>query len=119
MEKNKNNPIIKEGDLYKVINTFGKTFELYYGYYEEQDRYGKYNEPIEIYPDFRKNPIYTDDGLPFVTAMQDTCEHYIKIKDTTDRCIDCKYYQKGEELFGLCKCKARYKKNYKDKGEKL
>ena len=32
------------------------------------------------------------------------------VKDTTDRCIDCKFYQKGEELFGLCKCKARYKK---------
>ena len=33
--------------------------------------------------------------------------YYKKIKDTTDRCIDCKYFLKGEELFGLCKCKAR------------
>lgn len=109
MEKTKDNRIIKEGDLYKVIKTFGKTFELYYGYYEEQDRYGKYNEPVEIYPDFIKNPLYTDDGIPFVTAIQEVCEYYKKINDTTDRCIDCYYYQKGEELFGLCKCKERYK----------
>ena len=53
---------------------------------------------------------HTDDGIPFVTAFQETCKHYKKVKDTTDRCIDCKFYQKGEELFGLCKCKARCKK---------
>lgn len=100
----------KEGDLYKVITLFGRRFELYYGYYEEIDRYSTYNEPTEIYPNFIKNPVYTDDGIPFVTAFQETCKHYKKVKDTTDRCIDCKFYQKGEELFGLCKCKARCKK---------
>ena len=106
----KNNQVIKEGDLYKVITIYGKTFELYYGYYEEKDRYSKYNEPIEIYPDFIKNPVNTDEGIPFVTAFQEKCKHFLKVKDTTDRCIDCKFYQKGEELFGLCKCKTRYKK---------
>ena len=40
-----NNQVIKERDLYKVITIYGKTFELYYGYYEEKDRYSKYNEP--------------------------------------------------------------------------
>ena len=110
MIKKQKNLVIKEGDLYKVINVFGRTFELYYGYYEEKDRHSKYNEPIEIYPDLVKNPVYTDDGIPFVTAIQQTCKHFKKIKDTTDRCIDCKFFQRGEELFGLCKCKARYKK---------
>lgn len=100
----------KEGDLYKVITLFGKKFELYYGYYEEIDRYSVYNQPTEIYPNFIKNPVYTADGIPFVTAHQETCNHYKKVKDTTDRCIDCKFYQRGEELIGLCKCKARYKK---------
>ena len=68
----------KEGDLYKVIKAFGKTFEIYYGYYEESDRYSKYSEPIEIYTDFIKNPLYTNEGVPFVTAIQNTCEHYKK-----------------------------------------
>ena len=86
MDKRK---IPKEGDLYKEIKTFGKTFTLYYGYYEEQDRYSKYAKVVEIYPDFRENPVFTDEGFPFVTAIQLPCEYYKKIKDTTDRCIDC------------------------------
>ena len=36
----------KEGDLYKVVNTYGRTFELRYGYYGECDR--KY-DPDVIY----------------------------------------------------------------------
>ena len=44
----KNNQVIKEGDLYKVITIYGKTFELYYGYYEEKDRYSKYNERSKL-----------------------------------------------------------------------
>ena len=31
----------KEGELYRVVRAFGKTFEIYYGYYEESDRYGR------------------------------------------------------------------------------
>ncbi len=104
----------KEGDLYKVITVFGQTFELYYGYYDEKDRYSKYGNVMEIYPNFIEKPIYTDEGLPFVTAIQEVCEHYKKVRDTTNRCIDCMYYQKGEELFGLCMCKARIKNNIMD-----
>lgn len=102
----------KEGDLYKIITIFGKTFEIYYGYYEESDRYSKYSEPIEVYPDFIKNPEYTKEGTPFVTAIQNPCEYYEKINDTTDKCVDCKYFEKGEEMFGFCKCKARNKNKH-------
>ena len=101
----------KEGDLYKTINVFGKSFKLYYGYYDERDRYSKYGKLMEIYPDFINNPIYTDDGYPFVTAIQKVCENYTQIKDTTNRCVDCIHYQKGVELFGLCMCKERIKNN--------
>ena len=87
-----------------MIITFGKSFALYYGYYEDSDRYSKYAEPTEIYPDFIKTPIFTDDGYPFVTAIQNPCNHYEKTRDTTDKCVDCKYFQKGEELFGICSC---------------
>lgn len=102
-------PEHQEGDLYKVITTFGKTFSLYYGYYEEIDRHSKYAEPTEIYPDFREQPVYTDDGYPFVTAIQPTCPLYEKERDTTDTCADCKHFARGEELFGICTCQKNRK----------
>ena len=45
---------INEGRLFKRIELLGKVFEIYYGYYEEKDRKGQYNESIPIYPDFKK-----------------------------------------------------------------
>ena len=100
-------PEHKEGDLYKIITVHGRKFEIYYGYYEESDRYSKYPDPIEVFPDFIKNPVYTDDGIPFVSAIQDTCKYYEKIKDTTDKCADCVHFDQAEELIGICKCKQR------------
>jgi hypothetical protein len=66
----------KEGDLYKVVVTFGKSFELRYGFYEERDRQSPLCEPAIIYPDFIKEPLYTENGEPFVTMIQDACVHY-------------------------------------------
>ena len=98
-----NSEFHKEGDLYKIINTFGKTFELRYGYYGECDR--KY-EPDVIYPDFVKDPVYTDNGEPFVTMVQDACKSYRgeakRTPDTT--CCECKYFQQGEDWIGICTC---------------
>ena len=93
----------KEGDLYKVVNTYGRTFELRYGYYGECDR--KY-EPNVIYPDFIKEPLYTDNGEPFVTMVQDTCKSYSgKAKRTSDTtCCECKYFHSGEDWIGICTC---------------
>ena len=93
----------KEGDLYKIITTYGKTFELRYGYYGECDR--RY-EPDVIYPDFIKEPLYTENGEPFVTMIQDVCKSYRgeakRTPDTT--CCECKYFQRGEDWIGLCSC---------------
>ena len=101
----------KEGELYKVVTTFGKTFELRYGYYQECDRQSPLCDPVVIYPDFTKEPVYTDDGTPFVTMMQDACRSYKgdakRTVDTT--CADCKYFERGEEWFGVCRCKQRKK----------
>ena len=93
----------KEGDLYKVITTHGLTFELRYGYYGECDR--KY-EPNVIYPDFLKEPVYTDSGEPFVTMVQDACKSYKgQAKRTPDTsCAECKYFQHGEDWIGVCTC---------------
>ena len=95
-----------EGELYKVVTTFGKTFELRYGYYGECDR--KY-DPDVIYPDFIQDPVYTDDGTPFVTMMQDVCECYRgNAKRTPDTaCAECKYFQRGEDWIGICLCQKK------------
>ena len=42
----------RDGDIYKVIKISNQEFTIKYGYYEEQDRYSKYDEPIPIFPDF-------------------------------------------------------------------
>lgn len=102
----------KEGDLYKVINIFGKTFELRYGYYSESDRMCEYNEVIPIYPDFIKVPVYTSEGYPFVTQMQDVCKHF-EGESESDDCFGCIHYHHGEDLLGICKCnKNKQKSNF-------
>lgn len=101
----------KEGDLYRVVTTFGKTFELRYGYYDEKDRQSDLCEPAVIYPDFAEHPTFTEQGEPFVTLMQDACDRY---KGSTSRtpdtvCADCKYLARGEEWFGICTCPSNRK----------
>ena len=104
LSQQKNIP--KEGNVYKVITTFGKTFELKYGYYEECDRQSPLCRPVVIYPDFIKEPVYTDSGEPFVTMVQDACKSYMgetkRTPDTT--CAECKYFERGEDWIGICKC---------------
>ena len=96
----------EEGELYKVVTTFGKTFELRYGYYQECDRQSPLCGPVVIYPDFVKDPVYTDNGEPFVTMVQDICKNYRgeskRTSDTT--CCECKYFHSGEDWIGICTC---------------
>ncbi|MBE6917091.1 MAG: hypothetical protein E7470_04190 [Ruminococcaceae bacterium] len=96
--------IPKEGDLYKIIQCHGRTFEIRYGFYDELDRLHEYAEPIEIYPDFIKEPQHTDDGTPFTTAIQAPCAHFIGRKDENSTCEDCIFYRRCEELLGICTC---------------
>ena len=94
----------KEGELFKVIPLGGRTFEIKYGYYEDYER--KYGEPIPIYPDFVKEPCFADDGKPFVTQMQDACEHAKSdIRDSF--CVECKHFSHGDELIGFCNHRKR------------
>ena len=100
-------PSHREGDLYKVIELHGKSFEIRYGYYEEIDR--DY-EPVPIYPDFIKEPVYTDRGEPFVTLMQDPCESYEPSGRCSDRdCGTCVHIARGHDLIGICKCEKNKK----------
>ena len=94
----------KEGDLYKEVTISDKTFRLLYGYYESFERESPFNDPIPIYPDFIKEPHYTAEGIPIATAMQNVCEFYNGKNDEDSSCSDCVFFQKYEELFGLCNC---------------
>ena len=97
---------IREGMLFKRLSVFGCEFEIYYGYYDARDRLGKYNDPIPIYPDFHATPVYTKEGFPLATEMQDICPHYSG-PSHCDSCYGCRHYRRGEELIGLCLCPAR------------
>lgn len=92
---------IREGELYKRLELFGRAFELYYGYYEDYER--ERGEPVPIYPDFQKSPEYTPDGYPFVTQMQGLCSRG-ESRFSDGCCIDCGYYRHGEDLIGICVC---------------
>lgn len=100
----------KEGDLYRVVTTFGRTFELRYGYYDERERN---RSPDIIYPDFVREPLYTDEGEPFVTMMQDACENFAgKTRRTDDTlCLECQHFRRGEEWFGICTCPKNERTN--------
>ncbi len=97
-------PTPKEGELYKEVTISGKTFRLIYGYYESFERESPFNEPIPIYPDFIKDPHYTPQGLPIVTAMQNVCEFYHGKNDEDSSCSECSFFQTSEDLFGFCHC---------------
>lgn len=98
-------PVVpKEGDLYKILHIHGQRFELAYGYYEACERENPAIDPMPIYPDFIKNPRFTNEGYPFVTKMQDTCAHYDGKRSCFSECAECYYYSHGDDLLGVCVC---------------
>ena len=97
---------IKEGDLYKIVKVKDRTFEIYYGYYDEKERHSRYGELIPIYPDLINRPVYTESGEPCVTGMQDACEHYVG-KNREDGCHGCGHYENHDDLMGICSCEKR------------
>lgn len=90
----------KDGDLYKQVDAFGKSFEIRYGYYEEFEKDS--GEPIPIYPNFLKHPVYTDDGYPFVTAIQDACEYAETDDIGFGLCSECRFFDEGDDFIGIC-----------------
>ena len=102
----------KEGDLYRIVTAFGRSFELRFGFYDERDRQSPLCEPAVLYPDFLKAPVFTRRGEPFATVMQDACDFYKgappKTPDTT--CAECRYFKEGEEWFGICTCPKNRKR---------
>ena len=97
----------KEGDLYKVISIGGKEFKIFYGYYSEKDRF--LETPMPILPDFLSSPQYGECGRPFVTKIQDACEHYTTThgNEGDGWCADCKYFLNKDDDITLCDNKNR------------
>ncbi len=95
----------KEGDLFKTVSLEGRTFVIRYGFYADFERENPENDPIPIYPDFRTHPVYTADGYPFVTQMQDLCPHGESLQKEA-YCVDCPHFRPGEELIGVCRHEA-------------
>ena len=98
---------IRDGDVYRTIKIENTSFEIRYGYYEDFER--EHGEPVPIYPDFISRPIYTDDGTPFATAMQDACDHF-EGGDSEFGCYGCKYFEECEDFIGLCHLEANRRK---------
>ena len=111
MQDKKQSLTPKEGELYREVTISGKTFRLLYGYYESFERESRFNDPMPIYPDFIKDPHYTDEGVPIVTAMQNVCAFYNGKNDEDSSCSDCTFFKADEELFGLCSCPENNRSN--------
>ena len=97
-----------EGDLYRSVDIFGKIFNIYYGYYEDYERDSLFNDPVPVYPNLRDNPEYDGDGNRIVTEMQIACPHY-NGTIMEDSCSHCPYYQRVDDLFGICLCEQNRK----------
>ena len=56
-------------------------------------------EPAVIYPDFLREPLYTDWGAPFVTMMQDACDNDrgVAARTPDTMCAECQYLIRGQE----------------------
>ncbi len=94
--------IPREGDLYKVIEIEKNTFKILYGYYEESER--DKVEPLPVFPNLKENPVYTADGKPIVTAIQDPCEYYAPKNEerSEEWCGDCISYLNTDKEISVC-----------------
>ncbi len=97
-----------EGEIYKTITVSGVEFAILYGYYSESER--ELGFPIPILPDFEAEPVYASCGRPYVTRIQDACEHYAPKRGVGDNwCADCRHYPDSKSDIGVCQCEQRKK----------
>ena len=90
-----NRPIIRryclDGDTCEVLFFYDTQCERHFG----------------EYPDFEETPRYTENGWPWVTAMQDGCPHGINRYSQEERCLDCgscQFFRQEQQsdLVGIC-----------------
>lgn len=91
---------------YKIYRAGGRCFPIYREYDEQLQ------ESYPVYPDFEKNPAYTDDGRPFKTAEQESCPHRkpgVPGKPSPADCGGCGWFHREEtpcDPIGICMCDA-------------
>lgn len=97
----------QEGDLYKIYTVDDHSFEIRYGYHEENER-GRV-EPLPIFPDLVAVPVYTRSGLPVTAYVQAPCKHYAPhhLSYAEEWCGDCSHYDGGRAKMGRCLCPER------------
>lgn len=98
--------IPSEGELYKTIVVAGHSFELRYGYYEEYER--SVGPPVVIFPNLIAAPIYSPDGYPLATQIQDPCRYFNLAAGRDEHwCGDCVHFVGAHPEIGECRCEHR------------
>jgi hypothetical protein len=94
---------------WRICRVGGRVFLIYKIHNHE-------HEAIPAYPDFLKNPEYTDDNRPFTSAVYESCVFY---KPTTPDapvsgdCGGCGWFYREEtpyDIIGICMCDVLRKK---------
>ena len=97
----------EEKHLHKLYQVGGRSFAVYLEYDEQM------GESYPAYPDFEASPVYTEEGYPFATAVQESCPH-VKVKSLKatmpSDCGDCAWLYREHTPYdpiGICMCDAR------------
>ncbi len=109
----------REGDLFSVFLVGGHAFEIRYGHYTDEERAAG-NEPVPIYPNLDKSPLYNEEGFRITNCISEGCRHFTakRPKCIERQCIYCTYYDTSVCLdIGICRCeKQRQHKMRKNDG---
>ena len=106
----------KQDGSYKICRAGGREFKIYllYDCFLERE--------VGVYPDFKKNPEYTDDGRPFSSATDEACLHgRLKNQQSTSPgdfsacgdCGGCGFFHRDEtpwDIIGVCMCEMNRKR---------
>ncbi len=102
-----------EGDLYLIMDVEGVVLEIFYGYYHPESERGVI-DPMPIFPDFQKTPMFTKEGFPLVNADQLICQHFHPKPSISESdegwCNDCLHIELYDVCLGVCRCKYNRKR---------
>lgn len=89
----------------KIIRVGNREFRLY-KYYDDM-----LGEELIDYPNFQEKPEYTDEGRPFVMAIQESCQYWKPYSSESSYPGDCSgcgwfYLEKDADAIGICMYEA-------------
>jgi hydrogenase maturation factor len=97
----------EEKHLHKIYRVGGRSFSVYLEYDEQM------GESYLAYPDFEEHPEYTEEGRPFVTAVQESCPCAKARAPGEERpgdCSGCGWFFRENTPYdpiGICMCDTR------------